>query len=61
MVPASDPQVALVCSGTVTNGDTVIADGRVLKRGGQIISADIDTVKRKAAESIEAIRRRADG
>lgn len=58
MVPAGDPQAALVCSGTVANVDTVIADGRVLKRGGKIISADVETVKREAAESLEAIRRR---
>jgi len=47
-----------VCSGTVANIDTVIADGRVLKRGGQILSADVETVKREAAESLAAIRRR---
>ena len=58
MVPAADPNVALVCSGTVANIDTVIADGRVLKRGGQILSADVETVKREAAESLAAIRRR---
>jgi cytosine/adenosine deaminase-related metal-dependent hydrolase len=61
MVPAADPQVALVCSGAVANIDTVIADGRVLKLGGQIIGADIETVKREAAESLEAIRRRSRG
>jgi cytosine/adenosine deaminase-related metal-dependent hydrolase len=58
MVPAADPQAALVCSGTVANVDTVIVDGRVLKRGGRLISADVETVKREAAESLEAIRRR---
>jgi cytosine/adenosine deaminase-related metal-dependent hydrolase len=58
MVPAADPHVALVCSGTVANVDTVIVDGRVLKRDGRIISADVETVKREAAESLEAIVRR---
>ena len=58
MVPAADPHVALVCSGTVANVDTVIVDGRVLKREGRIISADVETVKREAAESLEAILRR---
>jgi cytosine/adenosine deaminase-related metal-dependent hydrolase len=61
MVPAADPHVALVCSGTVANVDTVIVDGRVLKREGRIISADVETVKREAAESLEAIRRRSGG
>jgi cytosine/adenosine deaminase-related metal-dependent hydrolase len=61
MVPAADPHAALVCSGTVANIDTVTADGRVLKQGGRIIGADVETVKREAAESLEAIRRRADG
>ena len=55
MVPAADPHTALVCSGTVANVDTVIADGRILKQGGQIISADVETVKREAAESLAAI------
>jgi len=58
MVPAADPHAALVCSGSVANVDTVIADGRVLKHGGRIIGADVETVKREAAESLAAILRR---
>jgi len=58
MVPAADPNVALVSSGTVANVDTVIVDGRVLKRGGRILSADVEKVKREAAESLAAVRRR---
>jgi imidazolonepropionase-like amidohydrolase len=58
MVPAADPHAALVCSGSVANVDTVIADGRVLKHGGRIIGADVETVKREAAESLTAILRR---
>jgi 5-methylthioadenosine/S-adenosylhomocysteine deaminase len=58
MVPSGNPQAALVCSGTVANVDTVIADGRILKRGGQILVGDVAAVKRDAVESLEGILRR---
>jgi cytosine/adenosine deaminase-related metal-dependent hydrolase len=58
MMPAADPQVALVSSATVANVDTVIADGRILKSGGRIVSADVERVKREAEESLQAILRR---
>lgn len=60
MIPAADPYAALVGSGTVANIDTVIADGRILKRGGRIISADVERIKREATESLQAILHRAD-
>jgi cytosine/adenosine deaminase-related metal-dependent hydrolase len=59
MVPAADPHAALVASATVANVDTVIADGRVLKQGGKILNADVETIKNEAAESLNAIRQRA--
>jgi 5-methylthioadenosine/S-adenosylhomocysteine deaminase len=59
MVPAADPQAALVASATVANVDTVIADGRVLKQGGKLLNADVEAIKNEAAESLNAIRQRA--
>ena len=39
--------------------DTVIVDGRVLKRGGKLIGIDTPTILREAAESIAGLRKRA--
>lgn len=61
MVPAGDPEVALVCSGTIANVDTVISDGRILKAGGQIVGLDADMIKEEASRSLFNIRTRAGG
>ncbi len=61
MAPPADPEVALVCSATIANVDTVVADGRILKAGGRIVGLDVETAKAEAAESLRAIRQRAGG
>ena len=58
MAPAGDIEAALVTSANTQNLDTVIIDGRVMKRDGRIAGLDIAAIKRDAAESAAAIRRR---
>ncbi len=59
MVPVVDPVYALVHSALPSNVDTVIVDGRILKRGGQLTALDAEQVAREAAESALALRGRA--
>ncbi|HEX2316521.1 MAG TPA: amidohydrolase family protein [Thermomonospora sp.] len=40
LLPSGDPVEALVYTGQVDNIDTVVADGRVLKRHGRLVRAD---------------------
>jgi len=55
----TDPAHMLVESTQPENVDTVIVDGRVLKRGGKLTSIDTDQVLTDAAASLEAVRKRA--
>jgi 5-methylthioadenosine/S-adenosylhomocysteine deaminase len=41
--------------------DSVVVDGRFLKRGGKILSVDAQQVRREAVESLYQIRKRAGG
>ena len=61
MSPLGEVRTALVRSATPANVDTVIVDGRFLKRGGKLIGVDVAQVVAEANESLEAIRRRAGG
>jgi cytosine/adenosine deaminase-related metal-dependent hydrolase len=61
MMPFINGQSAVLHSATTANVDTVIVDGRVLKFGGKILSVDVETVRREAAESFYLIRQRAGG
>ena len=51
----------LVQSAQPANVDTVVVDGRILKRKGQLIAFDPEQVVREAAESLAAVRARAGG
>ncbi|WP_431895827.1 amidohydrolase family protein [Nonomuraea sp. bgisy101] len=61
LVPSGDPVEALVYTGQIDNIDTVIADGRVLKRHGRLVPADdeIDPVVMAAARRDALLRRAA--
>jgi 5-methylthioadenosine/S-adenosylhomocysteine deaminase len=59
MSPLSDPYEALVTFAQPRNIDTVIADGRILWRGGQFTALDHAEVVKQAAESAAALRARA--
>jgi 5-methylthioadenosine/S-adenosylhomocysteine deaminase len=53
-----DPVARLVYSARADDVDTVLVDGRILKRGGQLTIADPEETTRKAVEALESLRRR---
>ncbi|MER6947616.1 amidohydrolase family protein [Nonomuraea sp. NPDC000554] len=61
LVPSGDPVEALVYTGQIDNIDTVIADGRILKRHGRLEQADgaADPVTVSAARRDALLRRAA--
>ena len=61
MTPLGEVRTALVRSATPANVDSVIVDGRFLKRGGKLLNVDVAQVVAEANQSLEAIRRRAGG
>lgn len=61
MAPAADIESAIVRSATPANVDTVMIDGRLLKRGGELIAYDVEEIVRGAAVSAHAVRTRAGG
>jgi hypothetical protein len=61
MAPLGDAVTAIVRSAQPYNVDTVVVDGRILKRGGQLTALDQEQVIREAAESLAAMRARAGG
>jgi 5-methylthioadenosine/S-adenosylhomocysteine deaminase len=61
MTPLGEVRTALVRSATPANVDSVIVEGRFLKRGGRLLNVDVRQVVADANESLDAIRRRAGG
>jgi cytosine/adenosine deaminase-related metal-dependent hydrolase len=61
MTPLGEVRTALVRSATPANVDTVIVDGRFVKRAGRLLNIDVAQVTAEANESLDAIRRRAGG
>ncbi len=61
MAPACDVESAIVRVATPANVDTVMVDGRVLKRGGRLVGYDTARIVRNAWESSLAVRERAGG
>ena len=55
----TDPVQLLVTAAQPGNVDTVIADGRILRRGGQFTALDHAEVLNEAAETVAALRARA--
>jgi 5-methylthioadenosine/S-adenosylhomocysteine deaminase len=49
----------VVESAQTENVDTVLVDGRVLKRGGKLTSLAMDHILEEAATSLDAMRKRA--
>lgn len=60
MAPVIDPYFALVYSAQPANIDTVLVDGRILRRKGQFTALDQDEIVREAKDSIAKLRERAD-
>lgn len=61
MAPFGNVECALVRSATAANVDTVVIDGRIMKRGGRLAGVDAEAVKRAAAASAFAVQQRAGG
>jgi len=59
MAPLSEAYEALITFAQPGNIDTVIADGRILRRAGQFTALDHDQVLSQAIESAAALRARA--
>lgn len=57
--PDVNPSFQLVQLGQPANVDTVIVDGRVLKRDGRLLASDATDIGRKAVEAIARIRAKA--
>jgi cytosine/adenosine deaminase-related metal-dependent hydrolase len=59
MTPVGDPYEALVSLAQPTNVDTVIVDGRILRRGGKFATLDHAKVVKDAQEAAAGLRARA--
>jgi len=59
MAPIGDPYDALVQLARPTNVDTVVVDGRILRRGGQFTALDHATTLRDAMDSLAGLKARA--
>jgi cytosine/adenosine deaminase-related metal-dependent hydrolase len=59
MAPVGDPYDALVALAQPINVDTVVADGRILRRGNKFAALDHARVVRESTESATAMRERA--
>ena len=57
----TDPAQLIVEAAQPENVDTVVADGRILKRGGEFTALSQDDVLDAAAGSLEGLRKRAAG
>ena len=55
----TDPAHMLVESAQAANVDTVIVDGRILKRGGKLTAVAVDQVLEDAGASFDGVRKRA--
>jgi 5-methylthioadenosine/S-adenosylhomocysteine deaminase len=59
MAPLGDPVTAIVRCVQPHNVDTVIVDGRILKRGGHLTALDPDEVVAPAIKSLAVLRQKA--
>lgn len=59
MAPLGEAHSAIARVATVANVDTVICDGRVLKRGGRLVGIDVRQVVAEAEQSLAGLRSRA--
>jgi 5-methylthioadenosine/S-adenosylhomocysteine deaminase len=61
IAPVADIEASVVLSATPANVDTVMVDGRIVKRGGRLLAYDVDKVVRDAKVSALRIRTAAGG
>ena len=55
----SEPAHMLVEAAQPANVDTVVVDGRILKRGGELTAVDVEEIIDEAAAALAAVRQRA--
>ena len=61
IAPVADIEASVVQSATPANVDTVLVDGRIVKRGGRLVAYDVDKIVREAKASALRIRTAAGG
>ena len=61
IAPLANIEATIVQSATPANVDTVIADGRIIKRRGRLLDLDVARIVARARESAERIRSAAGG
>ena len=61
IAPVADVEASVVQSATPANVDTVLVDGRIVKRGGRLVAYDVDKIVRDAKASALRIRAAAGG
>jgi 5-methylthioadenosine/S-adenosylhomocysteine deaminase len=61
IAPAAHPNTTIVQSTTPMNVDTVMVDGRILKRGGKLVGVGVDAIVAAAKDSALRIRSAAGG
>jgi hypothetical protein len=55
----TEPAHLLVEAAQPANVDTVVVDGRILKRGGELVNVDVGAILDEAGESYQAVRKKA--
>jgi cytosine/adenosine deaminase-related metal-dependent hydrolase len=61
IAPIADIEASVVQSATPANVDTVLADGRIVKRGGKLVAYDVEKIVREAKAAALRIRTAAGG
>jgi cytosine/adenosine deaminase-related metal-dependent hydrolase len=61
IAPVTNIETSVVQSATPANVDTVLVDGRIVKRGGKLVAYDVEKVVRDAKASSLRIRAAAGG
>jgi 5-methylthioadenosine/S-adenosylhomocysteine deaminase len=56
VAPVADIETTVVQSSTPANVDTVLVDGRIVKRGGKLVAYDVEKIVRQAKASALRIR-----
>jgi 5-methylthioadenosine/S-adenosylhomocysteine deaminase len=59
MLPCGEPVDVLVLAGLPENVDTVLVDGRFLKRGGKLVAVDVEEIAMQTRASVAGILSRA--
>ena len=61
IAPLANIETTIVQSATPENVDTVMVDGRIVKRGGRLVGYDVPGIVARAKESARRIRTKAGG